>query len=66
MNMYKRNIVAAVLMALWLCGELAAEPPCSVRHLVGTWSASALGWSILTAPGPWPINETVPIVGLGS
>jgi len=63
-EMRKRNF-AAMLMMLWPCGALLAQPQCSVQNVIGDWSASALGWSILTAPGPWPINETVPTVGLG-
>jgi hypothetical protein len=63
-EMHKRNIAAAMLM-IWPCGALLAQPQCGAQDLIGAWSASALGWSILTAPGPWPINETVPTVGLG-
>ena len=63
--MRKRNIVSAIVMVPWLSGALLAQPQCGVQNLAGIWSASALGWSIPTAPGPWPVNETVPTVGLG-
>jgi len=61
-----RNIVCAVLLAVWLCSALPAQVQCSSQSLRGNWSVSMLGWAIPTAPGPWgAADQTVPIVGLG-
>lgn len=61
-----RYIVCAVLLAVWLCSALPAQPQCSSQSLRGTWSVSMLGWAIPTADGPWgTANQTLPIVGLG-
>jgi hypothetical protein len=63
--MLKRNIAGGALIAFWLCGTLLAQPQCGPQHLVGVWSASAIGWTTPTVPGPWPTGETLPTVGVG-
>jgi hypothetical protein len=61
-----RNIVCAVLLAVWLCSALPAQVQCSSQSLRGNWSTSSLGWAIPTAEGPWgAAGQTLPIVGLG-
>ncbi|MBI4908539.1 MAG: hypothetical protein HY820_33275 [Acidobacteria bacterium] len=63
--MFKRNIAGVALMTFWLSGTILAQPQCGSQHLVGVWSASAIGWTIPTASGPWPTGETLPTVGVG-
>ena len=60
-----RNIVFAALLAAWLPFALSAQPQCSSQNLRGTWSYTMIGWAIPTAPGPWTIGQTLPIVGVG-
>ena len=63
--MSKLKISIAALLAAWLCPGLLAQPKCIIHNLVGKWSISSSGWAIMTAPGPWPPNEAVPVAGLG-
>ena len=61
-----RNIVCAVLLVVWLCSVLPAQPQCSSQSMRGNWSMSLLGWAIPKAEGTWgAAGQTLPIVGLG-
>jgi hypothetical protein len=58
--MRARNVVIAVLLALWICSALPAQSQCTLQTVVGHWAYNLAGWYI-------PAGGTVPVqvAGIG-
>ncbi|MFN0166231.1 MAG: hypothetical protein ACKV22_07350 [Bryobacteraceae bacterium] len=61
--MTHRTIACATLLLLGSSATLRAQPQCSAEQLRGKWSIATTGSALPTAPGPWTVGQTVPVVG---
>jgi hypothetical protein len=57
------TIVCATAALLGFCAALAAQQPCSINSIRGTWAMTVSGWAIPLAP---PNAQAAPVVGIGA
>jgi hypothetical protein len=57
------DIVSATAALFGFCAALAAQQPCSVSNIRGTWAMTASGWAIPLAPANSP---AAPVASIGA
>ncbi len=59
-----RHMAGAMLLAYSLCFNLAAQQPCTMSNLVGTWAFSELGWTVPMGSGGNAVASPVTVIGV--